>query len=354
MVDLSRREFAALGVAASALSGGWFGAANAASAERDPLWFVDSELRPLARQMQSRRGPGFSDESVKRMHQRPAEPIRALETIPYEKRMIKGAPGQPDVAVFVINAKPGAKRPGILHTHGGGFIIGSAQQGVRDLQLIAAALDCAIVTVDYRLAPETDYRGSTEDSYAGLKWLHDNADEVGIERSRIAVMGESAGGGMAAILAIMARDRGEVPLALQVLIYPMLDDRTGSTRQVPAPVGAVGYSAESNRYCWGAFLGQKAGGSTVPVRAVPGRASSLAGLPPAFIGVGSIDLFVFEDVEHARRLIEAGVPTELLVVPGAFHGFDAAAADTNIARRFTEAKLNALRRGLFPSGDAKG
>ena len=246
----------------------------------------------------------------------------------------------------MINSKPGAKRPGILHTHGGGYVLGSAASGIRSLQDIAKELDCAIVTVDYRLAPETPYSGSIEDNYAGLRWLHEHAEELGVDPARVAVMGESAGGGHAALLALTARDRGQVPLAFQCLVYPMLDDRTGSTREVPSPIGTLLWTAASNRFGWRSFLGQEPGGPTAPSGAVPARVADLAGLPPAFIGVGSIDLFVDEDIEYARRLIAAGVPTELLVVPGAFHGFDGIAADTSVAKRFNAAKLDALRRGL--------
>jgi len=129
-------------------------------------------------------------------------------------------------------------------------------------------------------------------------------------------------------------------------VYPMLDDRTGSTREVPSPIGTLLWTATSNRFGWRSFLGQQPGGPTAPAGAVPSRVADLAGLPPAWIGVGSIDLFVGEDIEYTRRLIEAGVATELLVVPGAFHGFDGLAAETSVAKRFNAAKIDALRRGL--------
>jgi acetyl esterase/lipase len=260
--------------------------------------------------------------------------------------MVPGPKGAPDVRVYVINAVAGASRPAILHMHGGGFISGTAAGFLHDVQELAATLDCVIVTVDYRLAPETPFPGSLEDNYAALHWLHAHADELGVDRGRIAVMGESAGGGHAAMLAIAARDRGEVPLVFQSLVYPMLDDRTGSTRQVAAPIGSYVWTAGSNRFGWASLLGRKPGGSSAPAGAVPARVQKLAGLPPAFIGVGAIDLFVDEDIEFARRLIDAGVATELVVVPGAFHGFDGIARETSIARQFTAAKVAALRRAF--------
>ncbi len=126
----------------------------------------------------------------------------------------------------------------------------------------------------------------------------------------------------------------------------MLDDRTGSTRVVPPHIGGLVWTAESNRFGWHSFLGVEPGGTNVPAAAVPARATKVAGLPPTFIGVGSIDLLIDEDIEYARRLINAGVATELLIVPGAFHGFDTFARDTKVAKRFTAAKVDALRKAF--------
>jgi acetyl esterase/lipase len=262
------------------------------------------------------------------------------------ERRIAAPGGAPDVAIYIVNARPGTTRPAILHIHGGGFILGSAKDGIYDLQVIARALDCVIVTVDYRLAPETRWQGSVEDNHTALAWLYAHASELGADRARIAVMGESAGAGHAALLAIAARDRGTVPIIFQMLVYPMLDDRTGSSRRMPDHLGFVGWRAEDNRFGWHAFLGREPGGIDVPAQAVPARLADLAGLPPAFIGVGAIDLFVEEDIDFARRLVDAGIPAELNVVPGAFHGFDMMAPDSSIARQFTTAKLNALRRAF--------
>lgn len=269
-----------------------------------------------------------------------------LSDIPVEQRVIRGHAGSPDVVIFVVNAKSGERRPGIVHTHGGGFVSGSVEAAVRDMQDLCKALDCAAVTVAYRLAPETTWSGSTEDNYAALKWFHANASEMGVDPARIAVFGESAGGGHAALLAIKARDRGEVPVAFQCLIYPMLDDRTGSTKSVPPHVGTIIWTAANNRFGWASFLGVEPGSRLVPREAVPARTVDLSGLPPAFIGVGSIDLFHDEDVEYARRLNDAGVSTELIVVPGAFHGFDILPPPTRIANWFNAAKLEAFRQGL--------
>lgn len=317
----------------------------------DPLSQVDPELRSAAQSMAS------GTDAMSKLSMRTLAAARAmygefpapLPTITVEKRAIAGPRGAPEVIIYIINADPGMRRPAILHIHGGGYVLGSAAAEVRRLQEIAATLDCVIVTVEYRLAPEARYADSTEDLYAALGWLFGHGEALGVETARIALMGESAGGGHAALLAIAARDRGEFPIAFQCLIYPMLDDRSGSTRQPPPHIGQIIWTPAANRFGWSAFLGQEAGGPSVPRAAVPARTSSLEGLPPTFIGVGAIDLFVEEDIDYAKRLVQAGVPTELLVVPGAFHGFDLLASpEAGIVKAFNAAKLNALRRGLAP------
>ena len=330
-----------------------FNPLSALAAEADPyLAYVHPELRRVAGillQMSASEKPLGPDTLAgsRAGMSRYTKPRRA--DVPVERRMVPVGMGQPDVAIQIVNAKPGAARPAILHTHGGGYIMGSTEQSVPELQDLCSELDCVAVSVDYRLAPETTWAGSLEDNYAGLKWLHTNAAALGADPARIAVMGESAGGGHAALLAIAAQDRGEVPLAFQCLIYPMLDDRTGSSRPVPDHVGRIIWNAQRNRYGWESFLGMAPGGRRVPARAVPARTASLAGLPPAFIGVGSIDLFHDEDVYYAQRLNAAGVAAELIVVPGCFHGFDGIGAfdsTIRVSKWFNEAKLDALRRGL--------
>ncbi|MGO8793238.1 MAG: alpha/beta hydrolase fold domain-containing protein [Candidatus Sulfotelmatobacter sp.] len=209
--------------------------------------------------------------------------------------------------------------------------------------------NCLVVSVDYRLAPETHFPGSLEDNYAALRWLYTNADTLGIDRKRIAIGGESAGGGHAAALAIAARDRKEFPILFQLLIYPMLDDRTGSTRPVPPGIGEFVWNATSNRFGWTSLLGVPAGSPTVPAGAVPARVENVAGLPPAFISVGAIDLFAGEDIEYGRRLLEAGVPTELHVIPGAYHGYNLLAPQTTVSaiHGIVESRvISSLRQGL--------
>ena len=243
--------------------------------------------------------------------------------------------------------KPGGKnRPATVYVHGGGYVLGSAATNLQLAQDIAQATQSLVVSVDYTLAPEAVFPIAREQNYAALAWVHENAQKLGVDRSRIAVMGDSAGGGHAAMLAIAARDRAQYKIAYQCLIYPMLDDRTGSTNRVPPHIGHFVWTEAANRFGWSSLLGVAAGSATVPPGAVPARTANLAGLPPTFIGVGAIDLFLAEDLEYARRLALAGVSTELLVVPGAYHGFDVVTREAKLTVQFRNAWQNALRRGL--------
>ena len=267
-------------------------------------------------------------------------------------RWIARADGSPDVRVWLIDHRTRkSAAPAVLHLHGGGYIGSSMAHMFSVLKRLSAELDCLVVSVDYRLAPETPFPGSLEDNCAALAWLHANAAALNIDVTRIAVMGESAGGGHAAALAIAARDRGEyAPLACQVLIYPMLDDRTGSVVQVPAAsgVGAFIWTATSNVLGWSSLLGMPAGSAAPPPGAVPARVADLRGLPPAWIGVGTLDLFHDEDVAYAARLTAAGVATTLEVVPGAYHGFDILVKGAPLSRAFAASWLSALRNAFRP------
>ena len=324
--------------------------------EIDPMSLVAPEFRAAAAQiaLQDADGPPAIRASIPQIRNSPFfADMQPLPDVDVLQTLAPVGDGHPDVLLYVINARPGAKpgalRPAILHIHGGGQVAGTARSEVPRLQGIARQLDCVIVTVEYRLAPEATYQASIEDNYAGLRWLNEHADEIGVDVERVAVFGESAGGGHAAMLANLATDRGEFPLAFQCLIYPMLDDRTGSTRRVPEYIGRYAWTADWNALCWECFLGMPAGGEDVPAIAVPSRRKNLRNLPPTFIGVGAIDLFVEENVEYAARLISAGVATELIVVPGGFHGFDIFAPETAPAQAFERAKMDALRRRPWES-----
>jgi len=258
-------------------------------------------------------------------------------------RTIPGAADHPKLEVLVIDPAPNdAGKAALLHVHGGGYFMGSPEASATSLQRYAIECGCVIVSVRYRLAPEAAFPKSLEDIYAALLWLHGNAAELGVDPARIGVGGESAGGGHAAALALAARDRNGPPLAFQFLIYPMLDDRTGTSRPVSPLVGEFVWTAEHNRFGWEALLGGPAGGD-VPAGAVPARAEDLSALPRAYIATGALDLFVEENLLYAARLIAAGVPVEVYVEPGGFHGFGRMAPDAAVSRRFNARITEALR-----------
>lgn len=342
-VILSRRVFNGLAFGTGLLALAPALARGAAATQGDPLALVDPELRPAARAMLAQKVPTMTREAL------PA--IRAgwmppplLQTPEVVLRTIPGPASAPPVTIELISPGPSATpRPAILHIHGGGMISGRARNLTAFCQKLVEEFGAVVVNVDYRLAPETPYPGPVLDNYAALEWIAANAQSLGIDPARIAVMGESAGGGLAAMVALMARDRGKVSLCQVVLIYPMLDDRTGSTRMVPPHIGTVGWSAEANRFGWSAFLGVPAGSVIVPAGSVPAREANLAGLAPTFIGVGALDLFVEEDIEFGRRLIAAGVRTRMHVTPGAWHAFDFVVPEARVAREFTAAWKAELR-----------
>ena len=275
--------------------------------------------------------------------------IPEFPDISVSERRIPGPQGAPDVRVLVyLRKNVSTLTPALLWIHGGGYVLGNADQADLQTKSIVSATGCAAVAVDYRLAPETPHPGPVEDCYAALKWLHTNAGDLNVDTTRIAIGGDSAGGGLTAALALLTRDRGEVPLVFQVLIYPMLDDRTVTTPDPHPYTGEYIWTADSNRFGWTALLRKEPGSADVSPYAAAARAESLAGLAPAFIAVGSLDLFLEEDIEYARRLIRAGVPTELHVYPGAFHGFPMA-VNAQVAQTFTRDYLSALTRAFKKS-----
>jgi len=226
--------------------------------------------------------------------------------------------------------------PALLWIHGGGYLFGTAAQDDSVCRQYVDLLGITVAAVDYRLAPEHPYPIPVEDCYSVLTWL---ARLPGIDSDRIAIGGASAGGGLTAALAFLARDRAEVTPVLQVLSYPMLDDR--SVDPALNDTGFRLWNPASNRIGWQSYLG-----GADPAVAVPARRDDLAGLPPAWLGVGTLDLFHREDLAYAERLDAAGVPCEVHVVPGAFHGFDRIAAKSSIARAYFESQAASLRKAL--------
>lgn len=236
----------------------------------------------------------------------------------------------------------GMTTPGsaLLWIHGGGYVIGHAAQDDELCRRYSRQLGITVASVDYRLAPEHPYPIPLEDCYSALTWL---TELPSVDPARVAIGGASAGGGLAAALALLARDRGEVTPVAQLLVYPMLDDRTVDRRGLDNP-GLRLWNHSSNKFGWSAYLGD-----ADPEIAVPARRQDLSGLPPAWMGVGTFDLFHDEDIAYAERLTAAGVPCEVEVVDGAFHGFDGILPKAEVSQRFFASQCAMLRQALAPS-----
>jgi acetyl esterase/lipase len=299
--------------------------------------FTDEILRGIRASM----GTGLA------LPDQPALPPQ-LQAVACEERFVAGPAPDVRVLLYTPPVRGTAKCGAVLHIHGGGYVLGTPEINDSLNRSLVAELGCVIASVDYRLAPETRYPGSLEDCYAALRWLHTEAEQLGVDRTRIAIAGESAGGGHAAALVQLAHRRGEFAVCFQLLDSAMLDDRTGSVSD-PSPhpyCGEFVWTATSNRFGWRSLLGVEPGGPDVPVDAVPARAADLSGLPSTFISVGALDLFLEENLEYARRLIRAGVPTELHVIPGAYHGFSVAGGDAPQVQTHLRLRRDALGRAL--------
>lgn len=272
-----------------------------------------------------------------------AQPIEGVNT---QDRQAPGPQGAPEVFVRVYQPtdRP-ATLPALLWIHGGGYVLGSVERDDLLAKHLARVGQCVVASVEYRLAPEHPFPAPVEDCYAALKWLSAHSAELGVNKARIAIGGASAGGGLAAGLALLARDRAEVEVAFQLLIYPMIDDRNIAPASETITDTFV-WSRENNRMGWRAYLGHEPGGTDVSPYAAAARATDLRGLPPAYIPVGDLDLFLDENITYAQRLLAADVPTELHVYPGAFHGFNGFVPNATVSRRFNSDRDNALKRML--------
>lgn len=253
--------------------------------------------------------------------------------------------GEPPVRVLVTTPLERASTaPALLWIHGGGMIVGTPQSEALGCGRAARELGAVVVSPDYRLAPEHPFPAGLDDCMATLRWMRDHADELGIDPNRIAVVGASAGGGLSAAVAQRSYDEG-ITLRAQVMVYPMLDDRT-VLRNDHAGRGRFGWTPASNRFGWRAYLGREPRMSDAPEYAAPARRANLTGLPPAWIGVGELDLFYDEDVDYAEKLRASGVPCELVTVPGMYHGADGIASKAGSMKDFRRGMTDYLRTYL--------
>ncbi|MBE8472216.1 alpha/beta hydrolase fold domain-containing protein [Streptomyces justiciae] len=316
---------------------------------RPPL---DPELAPAEEVM---RGflPVLSDETLPEARRRVAEGMAGREPdltaggrVRVEERQVPGPDGAPELTVLILSpVEDRGAKGGILHIHGGGMILGDRRTGVSAMLPFVAEGSAVVVSVEYRLAPEHPDPAPVEDCYAGLVWLAKNAEELGVDPGRLLVVGTSAGGGLAAGTALLARDRAFPRLSHQVLICPMLDDRfrTHSSRMLD---GEGTWDRNSNLYGWTALLGERRGGPDVSPYAAPARAEDLGGLPRTYIDTGSVEVFRDEILTYARRLSEAGVSVDLHMWGGGFHGFDGIAAQAAVSRASVATREEFIRRAL--------
>lgn len=278
----------------------------------DPFATLDTETLPLVR-------------------------ARELPPVPLSDAVVRQdyvVPSDPDVTIRVHRpVGVDGPLPCLYWIHGGGYVIGSYEGDDARFDAWCPEYRCVGVSVEYRLAPETPYPGPLDDCYAGLKWVYDHHEELGIDPDRIGIGGVSAGAGLAAGLALLARDRAEIPLRFQLLDCPMLDDR----QRTPSSQldGLRVWNRDSNTFGWRSYLGDLYGSPDVPGYAAPARATDLGGLPPAYVCVGTVDGFRDEDIDYATRLLQAGVPAELHVFPGAPHGV-MLFPETLVARRYAQ------------------
>ena len=271
------------------------------------------------------------------------------DRVSVENRDIAGpdASSRVPVRIYAPADRAGESVGGLLWMHGGGFVLGNLDQDDVRCEQIVEQTGCVVVSVDYRLAPEGPFPAGVEDCYVALAWMQRAATDLRINPDKLAVGGASAGGGLAAAVALMARNRSGPSLALQLLICPMLDDRNETTSSHTVTDRRL-FHRNNVAACWNAYLGERRD-DVVPY-AAPSRGTSLSDLPPAYVMVADRDNLRDEDVDYARRLTEAEVSTELHVYPGTFHGFDILAPNTPVGRRAIADYVGALGRTLGPRG----
>jgi acetyl esterase/lipase len=276
----------------------------------------------------------------------PPVDLTANGAVRVEERQVPGPDGEPDITLLILSPAAGAGPwPAIYHTHGGGMIVGDRRTGVDGFLPYVVEIGAVVVSVEYRLAPEHPDPAPVEDCYAGLVWTAKHAAEIGVDPDRILIAGGSAGGGLAAGTALLARDRGFPHLSHQILICPMLDDRleTPSSQMLD---GEGVWDRNDNLFGWTCLLGDRRGGPDVSPYAAPARAEDLAGLPRTYIDTGSAESFRDETLRYAQRLSEAGVNVDLHMWGGGFHGFDMIAPPAAISQASIATRDAFLRRAL--------
>ncbi|WP_028543288.1 alpha/beta hydrolase [Paenibacillus taiwanensis] len=276
-------------------------------------------------------------------------PIVASEHVRTISKMIRGAADEMLVKIYEPANRTDAKLPAMLWIHGGGYVLGHPDMDDALCERFVQGANCVVVSVDYRLAPEHPYPAAIEDCYAGLVWMTDKAELLGIDVDRVAIAGASGGGGLTAALALMARDKGGPALIFQMPLYPMIDNRNTTASSYEITAENATWNRANNLEAWRMYLGKEEDTHELSPYAVPARADSLAGLPPTYTCVGQLDLFRDEIIEYVTRLAQAGVDVEFQMYPGSFHCFEVFVPEAKVSQRAIESYVDAMARALNPS-----
>jgi acetyl esterase/lipase len=319
----------------------------------DPKTMLDPELVEPLEGLMAATGGGFNLRDIPATRAMVAGMVEAVkaEVPPIEgvatQDLVATMPGaEPEVPVRVYRPTGlSGALPALLWMHPGGYVIGSIELDDLMARQLAKDVGCIVVSVEYRLAPEHPFPAPLEDCYTALQWLGANAAKLHVDADRIAVGGASAGGGLAAGLALLARDRKGVKPCLQLLIYPAINDYNVEQVSETTPENLF-WSRENSLIGWQEYLGNRQGSVGVSPYAAAFRATDLSGLPPAYLAVGALDMFVSDCLHYTERLIAAYVPTSLHVYPGAFHAFDAFAPMAQVSQRFVADRNAALQRAF--------
>ena len=300
------------------------------------LHLVDPELRPILKLFS---GFDVSDDTLETLRAMPvAQPFKSPS---FTEHFIPRDNGNDPLRILVVTPKRvKTKRSGLLYMHGGGFVMGSPETILKNVQQLAADTGRIIVLPQYRLAPEFPFPAALNDNLLALKWMHENADKLHLDRTDIAIGGDSAGGGHAAVLVAAVRGMDDIPVSRLLMIYPMLDNRTGGQGYSENITGEFIWTVENNRFGWASYLG---GAADLSNGCVPARLESLEGFPPTFIATGNLDLFMEENIRFIERLQAAGITADIYMAVGAYHGFNVMVPDAQVSKAFHAACAEFLK-----------
>jgi acetyl esterase/lipase len=287
-------------------------------------------------------------EGLEAARQAPAIPIEKLESVNISTRTIPGGDSQEmKIKIYEPVSRNAGKLPALLFIHGGGYVLGDVDGSDGDCQLFAEEAQCVVVSVEYRLAPEHPYPAPLEDCYAALVWMTNAAEELKIDVSRVAIAGQSAGGGLTAALSLLARDRKGPAISFQMPLYPMIDDRNVTPSSYEITDERAIWNRGNNLAGWRMYLGEHANGEISPY-AAPAHAKNLSNLPPTFTCVGQLDPFRDETIEYVAKLAQAGVAVEFHLYPGAYHGFELLNPTSEIGKQARSEYVQALKKAFQP------